>query len=98
MILSILIGLILVLVLSSISFSTYIGAFVSGFLAKGIIRGAIAALVVFGISTFLLNFVSTSSITGAFVKSASSVESIYEVIGVAAIGAVAGGLSKFLKH
>ena len=98
MILSILIGLILVLVLSSISISMYLGAFVSGFLSKGIIRGAISAVVVFGLATFLLNFIGTSSITGAFIESADSVSSVYEAIGIAAIGAVAGGLSRFLKH
>ncbi len=98
MLLSILIGLILVLVLSSISYSIYIGAFVSGFLARGFVKGAIASVVVFGLATFLLNFISTSSITGAFIRSSASVTSTYEVIGVAAIGAVAGGLSKFLKH
>jgi len=98
MIIPILIGLILVLVLSSISFSMYIGAFVAGFLSKGIIRGAIAAVVVFGLATFVLNYVSTSSITGAFIQSAASPTSVYEVLGVAAVGAVAGFFAKVLKH
>ena len=98
MILPILIGLILVLVLSSIPYSMFIGAFVSGFLAKGIFRGAIAAVVVFGLATFILGYFSTNSITGAFIQSSADVTSVYEVLGIAAVGAVAGFLAKFLKH